>query len=128
MNNQKYINDNGIVSFNGYMGKAPMSVDATVSALNAMNLLCEGYESQITKLTEQFNSLALDFGLSELSVRSKIDLLRSCETALGDRDIKVDKLTEQNKILREALESICRMDNYVDIDIAAKEALEDTKC
>lgn len=53
MNNQKYINDNGIVSFNGYMGKAPMSVDATVSALNAMNLLCEGYESQIAKLAEQ---------------------------------------------------------------------------
>ena len=53
MSNQKYINDNGIVSFNGYMGKAPMSVDATVGALNAMNLLCEGYESQITKLTEQ---------------------------------------------------------------------------
>ena len=33
MNNQKYINDNGIVSFNGYMGKSPVSVDATVSAL-----------------------------------------------------------------------------------------------
>lgn len=38
-----------------------------------------------------------------------------------------DKLVEQNKMLREALESICRADNYVDIDIVAKEALEATK-
>jgi cell division protein FtsB len=39
----------------------------------------------------------------------------------------IDKLTEQNKMLREALESICRMDNYVYADVVARKALEATK-
>jgi hypothetical protein len=37
-------------------------------------------------------------------------------------------LTEQNKMLREALEYILKSTNYVDIDIIATEALEKTKC
>ena len=38
-----------------------------------------------------------------------------------------DKLTEEKNILREALELILKTKNYVDIDIIASEALEQTK-
>jgi hypothetical protein len=109
------------VAFLGYQGNVCLSNAEIVKHLNGFNNTCD-------KLTEQIKSLTLDLGLSELATRSKLDLLNSCETALADRDVKIDKLTSENKMLREALESICRMNNYVDIDIAAREALEATKC
>lgn len=38
-----------------------------------------------------------------------------------------DKITEERNLLREALELILKTKNYVDIDIIASEALEQTK-
>jgi hypothetical protein len=49
----KYIYDENGVIFNGYKGHAPMSHEAVASSLNSLNMLCEGYESQIKKLTAQ---------------------------------------------------------------------------
>jgi hypothetical protein len=114
MSNRYIYDENGVI-FNGYKGHAPMSHEAAASSLNSLNMLCEGYESQIKKLTEEGGtpreSLNLDpakacKGLNcnslDESNHSK-DCQDEHSKSCGFTGNSHDKLAEENKMLREAL-------------------------
>jgi hypothetical protein len=91
MSNLKYINDDGKVSFNGYMGKSPMDTDAVVSALNALNILCEGYEAKISSLadanTKVHDALRLLRHATEHAMDDSLVLFVNGGTELNSDDI-----------------------------------------
>lgn len=57
MSQSKYIEDNGAISFNGFLGVFPLDNKSVAKALNEMNYLCEGYERRIRKQSEQIKML-----------------------------------------------------------------------